>query len=562
MLLQRLVEYSRRDPELLPPGFSNERVRYWIELDSTGKMLGVVTTVDEAGRATRAPVPTLVRSSSIKPKLLADNGEYVLGVGKPDAKPGRVSEAHRLFLDLTRRCADATHDPAVEAVLRFLHSLPNTPPALPPDFDPAGVISFIVDGLRPVDLTSVRSFWLQQTGEGELMQCLVCGQQRPAMERIQLRLKGIPNGQTSGLALISANADAFESHGLKASYVAPICQECSDRSMKALGSLIAEDRTHLRLDDVVYVFWTRQETTYSWAGILSSPEPEDVKALLESPFRARPAALDPEPFYAAALSASGARAVVRDWIDTTVATAQTNLRNYFRAQALPDVWGQPGRPLGIWRLGKATVRSNSTQRAAPWVFPALVRHALAGTPLPASLLFKAVERCRAEPGGARRGEERVSRTRAVLIKMVLLSRGFASGGADLSTLDNGNRDPAYLCGRLFAELEQTQRSALGDVGATIVDRYYGTASSAPATVFGQILRGSQPHLAKLRRDRHGTYVALDRALQDILAGLDRFPTTLNLQQQGLFALGYYHQRAHNRHAALEHRQTTSTVQEA
>lgn len=74
---------------------------------------------------------------------------------------------------------------------------------------------------------------------------------------------------------------------------------------------------------------------------------------------------------------------------------------------------------------------------------------------------------------------------------------------ELVRLDPANRDQAYLCGRLLAVLEATQRAALGDVNATIVDRYFGTASSAPASVFGRLLRGAQPHLGKLRRDRPG-----------------------------------------------------------
>jgi CRISPR-associated protein Csd1 len=153
-------------------------------------------------------------------------------------------------------------------------------------------------------------------------------------------------------------------------------------------------------------------------------------------------------------------------------------------------------------------------------------------------------------------EQGVTRPRAALIKMVLLSRmeRADTGGEGMSELDTGNSDSAYLCGRLFAELEAAQHAALGDVGATIVDRYYGTASSAPATVFGRLVRGVQPHLAKLRRDRRGAYHAIDQRLQEILEGLEGFPTTLTLEQQGRFALGYYHQRAADRLAARTRRE--------
>ena len=123
-------------------------------------------------------------------------------------------------------------------------------------------------------------------------------------------------------------------------------------------------------------------------------------------------------------------------------------------------------------------------------------------------------------------------------------------------LDPNHPNPAYHCGRLLAVLEEVQRLAVPGAKATIVDRFYGTASSAPASVFGRLLRGAQPHLAKLERDRRGAYVALQTRLEEIQGQLGSFPRTLTLQDQGLFALGYYHQRAWDRaqaHAAAERR---------
>ena len=115
----------------------------------------------------------------------------------------------------------------------------------------------------------------------------------------------------------------------------------------------------------------------------------------------------------------------------------------------------------------------------------------------------------------------------------------------MAELERSNRNPAYLCGRLLAVLENIQEAALGEVNQSIVDRYYSAASSAPALAFGRLLDGAQKHLAKLDRDKHGVFVALDTRLGEILSGIDGatgFPKTLTLREQGLFALGYYHQR--------------------
>ena len=124
----------------------------------------------------------------------------------------------------------------------------------------------------------------------------------------------------------------------------------------------------------------------------------------------------------------------------------------------------------------------------------------------------------------------------------------------MEKLESTNHDPAYLCGRLFALLEAVQRAAIPGSNTTITERFFGTASSAPASVFGRLLRGAQPHLSKLRKEKRGTYEALQKRLEDVQAGLTTFPRILTLEKQGLFSLGYYHQRASDRGAAIAYRQ--------
>jgi CRISPR-associated protein Csd1 len=181
----------------------------------------------------------------------------------------------------------------------------------------------------------------------------------------------------------------------------------------------------------------------------------------------------------------------------------------------------------------------------PPVPRALLRAALTGAPLPFDLLYEAVRRNRAE--------QTVTQPRAALIKLVLRSVTGATKEDAMVRLNPDNPNPAYLCGRLLAVLEQAQRLAIPGIGATIVSRFFGTASSAPLSVFPRLLRGVQPHLAKLERDRRGAYVALQRRLEEIMGGIGSFPPTLTLEEQGLFSLGYYHQRAHDRAQAKEAR---------
>lgn len=119
----------------------------------------------------------------------------------------------------------------------------------------------------------------------------------------------------------------------------------------------------------------------------------------------------------------------------------------------------------------------------------------------------------------------------------------------MKQLELENTNPAYLCGRLFAVLESIQRTAMPTINTTIADRFFGTASSAPASVFGRLMRGAQNHLGKLRRENRAAYEKLQQRLEEIQCHLKGYPLTLSLPDQGMFALGYYHQRAADRATA-------------
>ena len=561
MFLQRLLEYSQR-LDLPPTLYASAPVRYIIELGADGRLLNPepTDTGDPSSRRTQRGEPRLLpqvqRSSKVTPLLLADNAEYILGLAKDKSRPERVSQCRQAHLDLLLRCANQTADPHVQAVYRFLSTDPLSHLRLPPKFDPSANITFRVQGTFVVDLPVVQAFWAAENDPdadpgkpAPVMQCLICGQRRPVLRRLQAKIKGLPGGQDAGTSIISANAEAFESYGLENSLIAPTCAACGERFTKALNALLSDAAHHLTLrPGGALVFWTREEHPFSLRGYLDAPDPGEVRQLVESVRRGTPTGdLDATAFYAAVLAGSGGRAVVRDWIDTTVAEVKRHLAAWFRAQAIVDAWGEWARPLGIWALASATVRDAAKEMAPPTP-RSLWRCALTGTPLPPALLYQAVRRCRAQQG--------VHHRQAALIKLVLCSRLPAGPERSdmevkMAQLDTGSTSPAYACGRLLAVIESAQRLAVPGIKATVVDRFYGTASSAPAAVFGRLLRGVQPHLAKLKRDNPGAAHALQERLEEIQTHLRGFPRILTLEEQGLFALGYYHQRAHDRAQARE-----------
>ena len=110
------------------------------------------------------------------------------------------------------------------------------------------------------------------------------------------------------------------------------------------------------------------------------------------------------------------------------------------------------------------------------------------------------------------------------------------------SLDRENYNIGYLLGRLFAVLERSQQAALGDLNATVRDRFYGAASTNPITTFPRLVKLNNHHLTKI--ENRGYAINLEREIGSIMDGITTFPAHLSLDDQGRFAIGYYHQRQH------------------
>ena len=148
MLLRKLAEYSERLPDPLPSLYGEGPVRYLIDLDQEGRFLSMVDLSDSSSprtrRGQRRLLPQVQRSSGIRPLLMADKAGYTLGYATDDRKAGRTRDCHRAYVGLVERCAAATGDPDVRAVLRFLHNDPLGQVQPDEDFDPSGIITFRV----------------------------------------------------------------------------------------------------------------------------------------------------------------------------------------------------------------------------------------------------------------------------------------------------------------------------------------------------------------------------------------------------------------------------------
>ncbi len=182
--------------------------------------------------------------------------------------------------------------------------------------------------------------------------------------------------------------------------------------------------------------------------------------------------------------------------------------------------------LPIWLILAQTARE--AKEIPPLLGGALLRAILTGARYPLALLAAVLRRIRAD--------RRISHPRTAIIKAIL-TRNF--GMEDLAMLNPDRPETAYQLGRLFAALEKAQEDALPGLNATIKDRYFGSASATPGAVFPRLIRMDQHHLGKLEG---GAKVNSEKRIQEICGRIDAFPGHLDMVGQGLFALGYYHQR--------------------
>lgn len=559
MMLGALYELAQREHLVDDPDYEKKKVDFFLIIDGQGSFLSLVSTHSAEGRAAEIAVPRFPkRTVAISAGFLFDNAKYILGLGGDDAERNeRCVEAFRaLIVDLAER----TEDDGALAVARFFDRRKEQLAkirARHPDgaFTGSEWIAFRLagDDERCVhERPAVRAYWAslrQGSGDSEggaLLRCLVTGEiGLPA--RTHGNIKRVPDAQTSGAALVSFNAEAFLSQGLKQGENAPVSRAAAEGYVTALNWLLEGTPTRRFQygfavgDSAVLVFWTREANKFpdTFLSLMDPPlEHDAVRRLVESPLKG----LDPEPidhtaFYAVTLSGNAARVVVRDWMATTVEEAKLHLSDYFKALSID---GDTDEPLGIRRLLDA-VTAPSGRGLSPDLAARLLHAALYGSPFPRELLAAALRRLRLPPH--KLDERRHLRARCALIKATLMRLPNREERKEVTvSLDERNTEVPYLLGRLFAALERLQGEAQGDINTTIRDRFFGSASSTPSLVFPRLLRLSVHHAAKTASGGRDHWFESVKAKIINALPAARLPQTLSLEEQGLFAIGYYHQR--------------------
>lgn len=576
MILQALLAYAERE-NLGDADFEPVGVRWQIPLTIDGHLSGRPIPLSDNPTANRPSAKTLKRPFT-SPNELTQTGEKArsyflcdsleratlfLDPKFPKKHENRHAQ-HRYFRGLLSAAAEATPDaaPSVRAVLGFLDDA-SALAALHADLADAKAkpnenVTFAVDGIDLLTMPALRAFWRQrrraETGAAAASRanrvCIATGELAPTLDTTE-KIKGIPGGLAQGTNLISFDKSSFCSFGLTQAQNAPLSPEAELKIRTALNALVQHARDqHLVFNETVYLHWSREAIDNDPLNLLTTADPDAVRHLLDS-IRSgtRQIGLDPNAYYCLGLSGNGARIVVRDWLETTVERVEESIAAWFDGSEIiaPDgVSLRSGHKFGAILYAMVRAKLDELSPALPaTLFYAILRGD--PVPLPRTALSAALRRQaldQRKPDDLR--DPRLNPARLGLIRAVL-NRLPNQPTIMTAQLDPVCSDSAYLCGRLFAVFAKLQPIALDTVNAGVVERFYASASVTPSLVMGRLFRNAQNHLSKA--DGRGGWRAseAENVRQDFENLTTRlgcsFPSTLDLEAQGRFALGYYHQSA-------------------
>ncbi|MBI1811344.1 MAG: type I-C CRISPR-associated protein Cas8c/Csd1, partial [Nitrospirae bacterium] len=545
-------------------GYQKQAISFLIIIKKNGDFVGLQDLREGEGKKKKGQfrlVPKAVkRTIKSAANLLWDNPAYVLGRPKPDKRKDmkallkRAEEQRALFLEHIKNTFCCNHvDEGVAAVIRFLDTknykkLFDHP--LWKDIEESGAnITFQIEGDTELvcQREAVRNAisTSSSTDRSESQICLITGKQdSPA--RLHTAIKGVWGAQPSGANIVAFNLDAFRSFNKEQGYNAPVGKKAEFAYTTALNTLLAKgSRQRIQVGDASTVFWAeRKHDIEDWfADIFGEPAKGDseqdyaaIKALFKSPETGAKPLLDNNiKFHVLGLSPNASRIAIRFWYAGTITEVEENIKQHFKDIAIDHAPRQP-EYLSLFRLLVSTALQGKADNIQPNLSGDFMKAVLTGTPYPTTLLSAAIRRIKAEREVT---YPRVSLIKAILVRNARFYEINLKEEVGMS-LDTSNTNIGYRLGRLFAVLEKIQEEASPGINATIRDRFYGSASSVPVTVFSHLMKLKNHHIAKL--ESKGRTVNLEKIIGEIVDDIKDFPGHLSLDDQGRFAVGYYHQR--------------------
>lgn len=560
MILNALSDYYERllnsDDSSIPKfGFGTQKIHFSIVLTRKGELVKIVD-IRSPEKKKMVPayltVPEAVkRTSGIASNFMWDNSSYVLGADSK-GNPERALEAFDAFKKKHHELGDDIDDEGMAAVLSFIDSWKPEEAANLENWDEKADANFVFqldDEFNYVhERPAIQNAWaeyFQKSGSDVTGNCLVTGREKP-LARLHMLIKGVRGAQSSGAALVSFNNEAFCSYGKKQSFNAPVGEDAAFRYATALNYLLLpESRQKVQIGDSTTVFWTERESPVEdflgniWESGDDNGDNKIIRDFLEAVRDGKKMpGIDPDiKFFILGLSPNNARLSVRFWHVSTVGDILNKVGQHFKDLSIVKSYESDHEFPGMWELLIETAPLHKTENISPVLAGSIMRTILTGAPYPQSLLYAITTRVRAD--------KKINYLRAAMIKACLSRRKriYKQNIMEVGmALNPESKDIGYRIGRLFAVLEKVQIKAIPGINATIKDRYYGSASTTPRLVFPQLLGSVQNHIHKITLKEKAYGIYMDKLIEEIMCGIEQFPAHLKLEQQGLFALGYYHQR--------------------
>lgn len=562
MILQALTacyEALAKKDKVPLDGWMKIRVSYALELGDDGELLAVHSLKRQETRKEKTVfvpreiiLPAQVkRTVGIAPNFLCDKASYMLGLAQGDDRQ-RARKCFESAAELHRSMLCDIHTPATAALLGFFETYnPDSPPDCIKESsdelaDNANMV-FMHGGKFIHDEPYIKEIWQKHydtAGSSGKMVCLVTGELTVPMQT-HPPIKGVKDAQSSGAALVSFNAPADESYGHTQNLNAPVGKYASFAYTTALNYLIA-DRTHTRIiGDSTIVYWAENaepayQDLYNWytAGESKTISDDDLRYAIKELSCGRTisqngSVLDPgNNFYILALSPNAARLSVRMFLKNSFGNVIKNISEHYERLRIAGAY----ESIPLWRLLSETVLKVSGKSGAPspQMSGDTLRAILTNGYYPATLYEQIQLRIRADRD--------INGIRAAVIKAYLLKNTDSEIYKEVIKVElNENTTYApYILGRLFAVYEQIQEKANPGINTTIKDKYFSSACATPASVFPTIMNLSEKHLRKLDS---GSRIYCEKLRAQLLSLItESFPVHLSLYDQGIFQLGYYHQR--------------------
>ena len=568
MILQALVEYyealaSRGD--IPRPGWAKAKISWALEIDEKGQLLDVLPLRSPSPdgkkmqpREMELPAP-VKRSSGVLPNFLWDNASYMLGrdnKGKPKRTAECFDAAKQLHIKLLTTAESAPARAVIAYFTNWNPQIADTVPAFAErkeELLSGDNICFLYNGRFIAEDPEIQTAWqraYEEDSEGEREICLITGH-NCIPELVHPAIKNVREAQSSGAALVSFNAPAFCSFGKEQNANAPVSKYAAFAYASALNHLLA-DRDHVKaIGNTTVVYWAKSAESQfqdAFSAMLDGDSKElsneELNGLMTSvaagkPYNYNGLPLAPEnDFFILGISPNAARLSVRFFYRRSFGEIVQNLKRHYEDIEIISDGRSKFDSLPLWALLRETVNQKSSDKTPlPQLAGDVMKSMLSGGRYPETLMNQTMLRIRAE--------HEISRGKAGILKAYLIrntenlpDRESIMEVAQVPLNTESSYTP-YVLGRLFAVLEGTQQAANPGINATIKDRFFNSACATPAAVFPILLKLSNSHLKKLDA---GKAVWWSKQIGDLIECLGTdFPAHQNLQEQGAFILGYYHQ---------------------